>query len=141
MKYYWKSSSIHGLYNRKSDLFNAKYLAFENAKTHIFDMLDRDTEWCDVEENDLIKCELKFSPDKITISIDSVEVVYEIIEVPEQINVYGHEWEVIPDFNPKSSEHNWLVGSFTGVGDLWMNNLDGYMVLMERDGRIIKTTI
>jgi hypothetical protein len=42
---------------------------------------------------------------------------------------YGRVWEKINSFTP--SFYDWKVIAIEGVGDIWMNNLDGYLVLVE----------
>lgn len=56
-------------------------------------------------------------------------------------NIYLHEreWEVINSFTPKAM-YDWLVCIIDGVGSMWMNNCDGYIVLIEKD-RILKSDI
>lgn len=53
---------------------------------------------------------------------------------------HGRIWEIIDEFEPKDY-YDWLVGDFDGVGTMWMNNCDGYVVLIERSGTILKSDI
>lgn len=43
---------------------------------------------------------------------------------------HGRVWEEINLFIP--TENDWKVCTIEGVGEMWMNNLDGYVVLIER---------
>jgi hypothetical protein len=43
---------------------------------------------------------------------------------------HGRLWEEITSFVP--SFNDWKVCAIEGVGEMWMNNLDGYVVLIER---------
>lgn len=43
---------------------------------------------------------------------------------------HGRVWEEIASF--VTSDNDWQVCTIEGVGEMWMNNLDGYVVLIER---------
>lgn len=51
---------------------------------------------------------------------------------------HGRVWEKINSFTP--SFYDWKVITIEGGGDIWMNNLDGYIVLVE-DKYVLKSYI
>jgi hypothetical protein len=57
-----------------------------------------------------------------------------------QVVKHGREWELLERYE-LNAETDWLVSNFDGVGKLYMNNLDGYMVLFENNGLILKSNI
>lgn len=60
-----------------------------------------------------------------------------------QVSKYQRTWYVISQYD--KTPHDWLVAKFVNMGDfygeLWMNNVDGYVVLIEQDGTILKSDI
>lgn len=54
------------------------------------------------------------------------------------MELYGRTWEKINDL--QLSENDWLVIT-TDFGELWMNNLDGVMYFITRNGVKLKTYI
>jgi hypothetical protein len=42
---------------------------------------------------------------------------------------HGRVWEEITSFVP--TDEDWKVCTIEGIGEMWMNNLDGYVVLIE----------
>lgn len=77
--------------------------------------------------------------------IDKVGKDFFIDQLMEQkMNVceHGRTWEVLEHYDLIDADgKDWFVGDFDGVGTLYMNNMDGYMVLFEKAGRILKADI
>ena len=77
--------------------------------------------------------------------IDKVGKEFFIDQLMEQkMNVceHGTIWEVLEHYDLIDADgKDWFMGDFDGVGTLYMNNMDGYMVLFERSGRILKADI
>ena len=48
-------------------------------------------------------------------------------------------WEILDCY--EGDAHDWVVGDFDGTGTLYMNNVDGYIILFDTDGRILKSDI
>lgn len=59
---------------------------------------------------------------------------------PAEVTKHGRKWEVLKSYEPNASK-DWWVSDFENVGTLYMNNLDGYMVLYEINGTILKSDI
>lgn len=59
---------------------------------------------------------------------------------PAEVVKHGRKWEVLKSYEPNASK-DWWVSDFENVGTLYMNNLDGYMVLYEINGTILKSDI
>jgi hypothetical protein len=60
-----------------------------------------------------------------------------LMEQKMQVNEYGRTWEVIEGTLLKDT---WFVGNF-GAGQVYMNNIEGYVILWEENGRILKSDI
>ena len=61
----------------------------------------------------------------------------------KKVTKFGRTWEIVRRFDLKRKENGCFV--WWGVlkmddGALWMNNLDGEMVFIENNGRILKTS-
>lgn len=56
-----------------------------------------------------------------------------------RISEHARTWDVVADYD--HTEHDWLVGDFDGIGTMYMNNVEGYIVLFERGGRILMSDI
>lgn len=63
----------------------------------------------------------------------------ELVEQKLLVNEHGRTWEVLDEYNCVSDD--WFVGDFDGVGTMYMNNDEGYVILFERGGRILKSDI
>ena len=140
MKYSWKASSNDGCYEDKgSRWFDTKKEAYEDMREYALEKMQWNTEWEDVDENDTLGYEVHFSRNKIVHESYSGTYTYEIVPSHETIRKHNRMWEVLDSFLP--TENEWEVGVFDGMGTLWMNNMDGYMVLIEPSGRILKSDI
>ena len=63
----------------------------------------------------------------------------ELVERKLLVNEHGRTWEVLDEYDCVSDD--WFVGDFDGVGTMYMNNDEGYVILFERGGRILKSDI
>ena len=76
-----------------------------------------------------------------------VEVIEEVLnKVSERVNKkttkvseYGRVWEILKDYN--FNKNDWFVGDFDNTGTMYMNNVDGYVVLFDKRGRVLKSDI
>lgn len=141
MKYSWKAKSDDGAFEDKGHRwFDSKREAYEDMREYAFEKMMWNTEWEDVDENNSIGYDMHLSRNKIVHTSYSGTYTYEIVEKKEQVVVYDNTWTVEDEFAPKDDK-DWKVASFDGVGDLWMNNCDGYMVLILPNGTILKSDI
>ena len=144
MKYMWRASSNDGSFEDNSKIkFDTKKEAYHNMRHFALNKMKWNTEWedfFDMDKEDYIGHNVKFHPDYIIHESYSGIYTYEIVEINEKVFRHDREWEIIDSFAPKHEE-DWLIGFFEGVGEMWMNNLDGYIVLIEPDARILKSTI
>lgn len=62
----------------------------------------------------------------------------ELVEQKMVVNEHGRLWEVLDGTLLKDT---WLVGDFDGIGTMYMNNVEGYIILWERSGRVLKSDI
>lgn len=143
MKYMWKAKSDDGSFEDDSKIkFDTKKEAYNNMRHHALAKMKWNTEWedfYDLCEEDFIAYDVQFSRNKIVHKSYSGEYIYEIVEIPETVNKHHRTWAILDSSEP--NENEWEVGIFGGVGTLWMNNMDGYMVLIEPSGRILKSDI
>ncbi len=141
MKYSWKASSNDGSYEAQScRFFDTREEAYNDMRNEALEKMKWNTEWEDVEEYDTIGYEVHFSRNKIVHESYSGIYTYEIVEIHDKVKLHDREWEVIDKFEPREM-YDWLIAIFDAVGEMWMNNLDGYMVLIEPSGRILKSDI
>lgn len=140
MKYSWRASSNGGCYETQGMLFSTKQEAYNDMRHYALEKMKWNTEWEDVEEDDTIGYEVHFSRNKIVHESYSGVYTYEIVERREMVSLHDREWEVIDKFEPRDM-YDWLIATFDVVGEMWMNNHDGYMVLIEPSGRILKSDI
>lgn len=63
--------------------------------------------------------------------------VEELMEQDMSVTEYGRTWEVLDGTLLKDT---WFVGNFEG-GRLFMNNIEGYIIFWEDNGRILKSDI
>lgn len=54
------------------------------------------------------------------------------------ISLHGRTWDVVEGAFLKNA---WFVGKFEGVGQMFMNNVEGWVLLWEDSGRILKSDI
>jgi hypothetical protein len=54
------------------------------------------------------------------------------------VNEHGRTWEVMEGTLLKDT---WYIGDFQEVGKMYMNNMEGYIILWEKNGRILKSDI
>lgn len=52
---------------------------------------------------------------------------------------HGRTWEILNEYD--FVDGDWVVGDFDNTGTMYMNNIEGYVVLFERNGRILKSDI
>lgn len=141
MKYSWKASSDDGCYEDKGRRwFNTKKEAYEDMREYALAKMRWNTEWDDVDENNTLGYEVHFSKNKIVHTSYSGTYTYEIVEKREKVCVYDNTWTVEDEFTPIDGV-DWKVAKFDGVGELWMNNCNGYMVLILPNGTILKSDI
>lgn len=144
MKYSWKAKSDDGAFEDDSKIkFDTKKEAYNNMRHHALAKMKWNTEWEDFDDmskEDWIGYDVKFHQDYIIHTSYSGTYVYEIVEHPEIIRKHDRTWEVLESFTPKEM-YDWLIATFDEVGEMWMNNHDGYMVLIEPSGRILKSDI
>lgn len=144
MKYGWKAKSDDGAFEDASiRWFDTHKEAYNNMRHHALAKMKWNTEWNDFDdlcEEDFIAYGVQFSRNKIVHNSYSGEYTYEIVEHPEIIRKHDRTWEVLESFTPKEM-YDWPIATFDEVGEMWMNNHDGYMVLIEPSGRILKSDI
>ena len=144
MKYIWKASSNDGGYEEDSKVkFDTKKEAYHNMRHFALSKMRWNTEWedfSDMDKEDYIGYSVKFHRDHIIHESYSGIYTYKIVEVPETIQAYGRTWEIIDSYYPEDLK-DWYVATFANVGEVWMNNYDGYVVIIEPRGRILKSSI
>lgn len=140
MKYSWKAKSDDGCYETQGMLFSTKQEAYNDMRHYALEKMKWNTEWTDVEEEDTIGYKVHFSQNKIVHESYSGIYTYEIVKIHDNVKLHDREWEVIDKFEPREM-YDWLIATFDGVGEMWMNNHDGYMVLIEPSGRVLKSDI
>lgn len=140
MKYSWKAKSDDGCYETQGMLFSTKQEAYNDMRHYALEKMKWNTEWEDVEEDDTIGYKVHFSRNKIVHESYSGIYTYTLIEVEDKVELHDRTWEIIDSFTPKVM-YDWLIATFDGVGEMWMNNCDGYMVLIEPSGRVLKSDI
>lgn len=139
-KYSWIASSDDGCYEAKgSRWFDTKKEAYEDMREHALEKMQWNTEWEDVDENSTLGYEVHFSRDKIVHESYSGIYTYEIVSQSEKVYLHDRDWVVIDSFTPRAM-YDWCVCIIDGVGSMWMNNTEGYIVLIEKD-RILKSDI
>jgi len=141
MKYSWKAKSNDGCYEAQAyKWFATKEDAYNDMRDEALEKMKWNTEFYDVEEEDTLGYSVHFSKNKIVHESYSGVYTYEIVERRETVSLHDREWEVIDKFEPRDM-YDWLIATFDVVGEMWMNNHDGYMVLIEPSGRILKSYI
>lgn len=144
MKYSWKASSNDGSFKDKGQVwFKTHKEAYEDMRAHALEKMKWNTEWCDfgdMSEEDYIGYTVKFHQDYIIHKSYSGMYTYEIVSQSEAVYLHDRDWEVIDSFEPKIGR-DWEVCFIDGVGTIWMNNVDGYIVLVEESHRILKSDI
>lgn len=142
MKYTWKAYSNDGSFEDDAKIkFDTKKEAYINMRHHALVKVKWNTEWEDLDDNgDSIGYKVHFSMDKIVHESYSGVYTYEIVAIPEVINAYGRRWVVIDSYNPEDMV-DWEVCEFPEIGQMWMNNYDGFIVIITPDGTILKSDI
>ena len=144
MKYSWKAKSDDGNYEAQScRFFDTKEEAYNDMRNEALEKMKWNTEWhdfSDMDEEDWIGYNVKFHQDYIIHESYSGIYTYEIVEVREKVYKHDRDWEVIDSFTPTIGR-DWEVCFIDGVGTMWMNNVDGYIVLVEESHRILKSDI
>ena len=97
-------------------------------------------DFSDLDEEDCIGYDVKFHPNYIIHESYSGTYTYKICSLREKVYLHDREWEVIDLFTP-DEDVDWEVCEIHSVGKMWMNNFDGYIVLVEPSGRILKSDI
>jgi hypothetical protein len=144
MKYSWKAKSDDGAFEDKGKWFASKKDAYNDMRNHALEKMKWNTEledFSDLDESECLGYKVKFHPNYIIHESYSGKYTYEIVKEKETICVYDNTWTVEDEFTPTDEKDDWKVASFDGVGDLWMNNCDGYMVLILPNGVILKSDI
>jgi hypothetical protein len=143
-KYTWIASSNDGSYEASScRFFDTKKEAYEDMRNEALEKMKWNTElsdFSDMDESDWIGYNVKFHPNYIVHESYSGIYTYEIVEKRDKVHKHDRDWEIIDIFAPREM-YDWLIATFDGVGEMWMNNHDGYMVLIEPSGRILKSDI
>ena len=143
MKYSWNASSDDGSYEDKGEWFDTHKEAYKDMRHNALVKMNWNTEWedfSDMDERDWIGYNVKFHRNYIVHESYSGKYTYEIVKEKEKVCIYDNTWTVEDKFIPKDGK-DWKVAGFDGVGDLWMNNCDGYMVLIIPNGTILKSDI
>lgn len=142
-KYSWKASSDDRSYEAESQKwFDTKEDAYYDMRNHALEKMKWNTEWgdfFDMAAEDWIGYNVKFHPNYIIHESYSGTYTYEIVEREEKVHLHDRDWEVIDSFTPRAM-YDWCVCIIDGVGSMWMNNTEGYIVLIEKD-RILKSDI
>lgn len=143
-KYSWIASSNDGSYQATScRFFDTKKEAYDDMRNEALEKMKWNTEledFSDIDEKDWIGYDVKFHPNYIIHESYSGTYTYKICSVHEKVYLYDRDWEVIDSFEPKIGR-DWEVCFIEGVGTMWMNNVDGYIVLVEENKRILKSDI
>lgn len=143
MKYSWKAKSDDGGYETQGMLFSTKQEAYNDMRHYALEKMKWNTEWedfSDLSDDDFIAYDVQFSRNSIVHRSYSGIYTYEIVEIHDKVELHDREWEVIDKFEPRDM-YDWLIATFDVVGEMWMNNHDGYMVLIEPSGRVLKSDI
>lgn len=143
-KYTWIASSNDGSYQATScRFFDTKKEAYEDMRNEALEKMKWNTEledFSDLDESDCLGYEVKFHPNYIVHESYSGTYTYKIVSVHEKVYLHDREWTVIDSFTPHEG-YDWEVCLIHGVGAIWMNNIDGYIVLIEESNRILKSDI
>lgn len=142
-RYSWIASSNDGSYEDKGEWFDTHKEAYEDMRHNALVKMNWNTEWedfSDMDERDWIGYNVKFHRNYIVHESYSGIYTYEIVSKSEEVHLYDRVWEVVDSFTP-NNDHDWKVAVFRGVGTLWMNNSEGYVVFIESNGRILKSDI
>lgn len=143
-KYTWIASSNDGSYQATScRFFDTKKEAYEDMRNEALEKMKWNTEledFSDLDESDYLGYEVKFHPNYIVHESYSGTYTYKICSLREKVHLHDREWEVIDSFTPRKG-YDWEVCLIHGVGAIWMNNVEGYVVLVEERGRILKSDI
>lgn len=141
MEYSWKAASNDGSYEAQPyTWFATKEDAYNDMRDEALEKIRWNTEFYDVEEKDTLGYSVHFSQNKIVHESYSGVYTYEIVQRRKRVYLHNREWDVIDSFTPKEM-YDWLIATFDEVGEMWMNNHDGYIVLIEPSGRILKSDI
>lgn len=142
-RYSWKAFCSDGSFEDNARrTFDTKKEAYLDMRNSALEKMKWNTQWEDFTdgEEDAIGYGVHFSMNKIIHESYSGVYTYEIVEVREKVFVHEREWEVIDSFNPIPG-HDWEVCLIYGVGAIWMNNVEGYVVLIGEDNTILKSDI
>lgn len=144
MKYTWKARSNDGSFEHDARTkFNTKKEAYIDMRNHALEKMKWNTEWedfSDMDKEDWIGYSVKFHPDYIVHESYSGLYTYEIVEIPDPVRIYGRTWNIIESYTPEDLI-DWEVCEIDGVGTMWMNNYDGFIVIIAPDGTILKSDI
>lgn len=143
-RYSWKASSDDGGFEDEGQVwFKTHKEAYEDMKDHALEKMKWNTEWddfSDMSEADCIGYNVTFHQNYIIHTSYSGTYTYRIVSQSEKYYLHDREWEVIDSFEPKLGR-DWEVCFIEGVGTMWMNNIDGYIILREESNRILKSYI
>jgi hypothetical protein len=142
-KYSWKASSNDGSFEDDGGWFETHEEAYNDMRNHALEKMKWNTEWedfSDLSEEDFIAYDVQFTRNSIIHRSYSGIYTYEIVKKSEKVCVYDNTWTVEDEFTPIDGV-DWKVAKFNGVGELWMNNCNGYMVLILPNGTILKSDI
>ena len=143
-RYSWKASSDDGSYEvEPQKWFDTKKDAYNDMRKYALEKMKWNTEWedfSDMSKEDWIGYNVTFHQDYIIHTSYSGTYTYEIVSQSEKVYLHDRDWEVIDSFAPRAM-YDWNVCIIDGVGSIWMNNCDGYIVLIEPSRRILKSYI
>lgn len=144
-RYSWKASSDDGSFEDEGQVwFKTHKEAYEDMRVYALEKMKWNTEWSDLDdiedEDNWIGYNVKFNPNYIVHESYSGVYTYEIVERREMVYLHDREWEVIDSFTPQKG-YDWEVCLIYGVGAIWMNNVEGYIILIEESNRILKSDI
>ena len=142
-RYSWKASSNDGSFEDDGQVwFKTHKEAYEDMRNHALEKMKWNTEWHDLDDiedkDNWIGYDVKFHPNYIVHESYSGIYTYEIVSQSEKVSLHDREWEVIDLFTP-DEDVDLEVCEIHSVGRMWMNNYDGYIVLIEPSGRILKS--
>lgn len=142
-RYSWQVSSNDGSFEDKGEWFDTHEEAYNDMRNHALEKMKWNTEWedfFDLDERECLGYKVKFHRNYIVHESYSGIYTYEIVSQSEKVYLHDRDWEVIDSFEPKIGR-DWEVCFIEGVGTMWMNNIDGYIVLVEDSRRILKSDI
>lgn len=130
MKYNWKIVTTEGEIKGKG--YEEEREAYEEMRERLWEGV------CSIRpKGEDSKVYMEITENKVTYEYRGKRYIGEVIEENERVYKYGREWEVIEEYKP--SYEDWIVADFDGIGKVWMNNELGYIVIVERSGKFLRS--